>query len=101
MTPIERSSLPLSDTGVRHSSSESPSAKAAKPAAPSSMRSASDSARPLGCVIFQLTLELFKVFARLYLFCNRIHSGTPFTILFGFVLLAIQLYYAPTLPAYS
>src|SRR6266550_3454908 len=45
MTPTERRSFPLPDIGVRHSASESPSAKAAKPAAPSSIRSASDAAR--------------------------------------------------------
>ena len=50
MTPTERRSRP--DTGVRHSASESPSAKAAKPAAPSSMRSASDSARRLTARLF-------------------------------------------------
>ena len=43
MTPTGRRSVP--DTGVRHSASESPSAKAARPAAPSSMRSANNSAR--------------------------------------------------------
>src|ERR1041384_1441021 len=44
MTPTERRSFPT-DIGVRHSASHTPSAKAAKPAAPCSMRSASDSAR--------------------------------------------------------
>src|SRR6478672_9398324 len=45
MTPTERRSL--LDTGASHSASESPSTNAAKPAAPSSIRSASDSARRL------------------------------------------------------
>src|SRR6058998_2348442 len=45
MMPIERRSV--ADTGVRHSVSESPSANAARVAAPSSMRSASDEARLL------------------------------------------------------
>src|SRR5882672_8402542 len=58
MTPTERRSLP--DTGIRHSASESPSAKAAKPAAPSSIRSASNSARRLMvCVLFVETLRRY------------------------------------------
>jgi hypothetical protein len=43
MTPSERRSDP--DTGILQSTSDSPSAKAANPAAPSSMRSANNSAR--------------------------------------------------------
>ena len=59
--PTERRSV--ADTGARHSSSESPSAKAAKTAAPSSMRSANNAARrPAELLIFAVAVVCDDIF---------------------------------------
>src|SRR5690242_1288612 len=68
MTPIGRRSVPPFDNGVRHSASDNFPTNAAKPAAPSSMRSASNSARrptepPIGEWQSFITYHLNRVFA--------------------------------------